>query len=107
MEVLIMIQYLDGGEIASYDGYSFRKDKITGYYLSSKKIGTRRKRLHVYVWEKQNGKVPRGYHVHHVDCNKDNNEIENLALVTSKEHARIHGIEASEETLRKKRETWV
>ena len=44
------ITYKDG--YAYVDGYKFRKDSKTGYYLSSKKIDGRRPRLHVYVWEK-------------------------------------------------------
>lgn len=92
-----MIQYFDNYDLACVDGYSFRRDKKTGYYLSSIKIGDKRMRLHVYVWEKANGKLPKGYSVHHKDKNKRNNEIENLELLTKKEHAELHGRTMSEE----------
>ena len=47
-----MIEYHD--DIAEIDGISFRKDKKSGYYLSSKAIHGKRTRLHIYIWEKYN-----------------------------------------------------
>lgn len=78
------------GDLAFVDGYRFRKDKKSGYYLSSKKIGTSRIRLHRYMWEKYHGKIPKGFEVHHIDENKDNNEIENFELLTKKKHLLWH-----------------
>lgn len=46
--------------------------------------------VHVLEWEKNNGKKPQGYDIHHIDRNKKNWNIENLELVTKKDHARIH-----------------
>jgi len=46
------------------------------------------KRLHRVVWEHHNGKVPKGYHVHHVDGDTFNNEISNLNLVRGTLHLR-------------------
>lgn len=46
--------------------------------------------LHNHVWEKHNGKMPKGYEIHHIDNNKLNNNIDNLMLVTPSEHAKIH-----------------
>lgn len=34
--------------------------------------------------------IPLGFDVHHIDGNKDNNEIENMQLLTEKEHIKIH-----------------
>ena len=43
------------------------------------------------VWEKYwREKVPKGYLIHHVDWNMENNDICNLALVTYGFHVRIH-----------------
>ena len=62
-----------------YDGLKFCRDDKTGYYLNS----TIRKRLHRYVWEKERGEIPEGYHIHHIDKNKANNDISNLALISA------------------------
>lgn len=87
-----MVQYFDGGDLACFDGLSFRKDKRTGYFLNAKT----HKRLHVYVWEHFNGEVPKGFHVHHKDMNKGNNEIDNLEILSAKEHEKLHGSLISE-----------
>ena len=89
---------------AIVDGYKFNKDKQTGYYLSTNKINGRRQRLHRYIYEKYYGKIPKGYDVHHIDHNKDNNDISNLKLVTAKEHKEIHARELTEEQRNKMRE---
>jgi len=72
-----------------FNGYKFIKDKKTGYYLSGN-IDGKRYRLHRYVWEYYNGIIPKGYDIHHKDHNKDNNNIDNLELLTKKEHIEIH-----------------
>lgn len=95
-----MIQYIENTNLAYCDGYKFRKDKNTGYWLCS----TLHKRLHIYIYEKYNGKIPKGYEVHHIDHNKDNNEIDNLKLLTRKEHNKIHKEEMSEEEKQKRRD---
>lgn len=92
-----MIEYFDDGDLACFDGLSFRRDKRTGYYLNAKT----HKRLHVYVWEYYNGKVPKGCHIHHVDFDKRNNEISNLKLIEKKEHAKLHGNSWDDERLLK------
>lgn len=78
-------------DVAIVDGYKFRKDKKSGYYLSTKKIGTSRIRLHRYMWQKYYGEIPKGFEIHHKDENKDNNEIENLELLTKDKHLAWHG----------------
>lgn len=35
-------------------------------------------------------RVLKGYAIHHIDGNKKNNNITNLALITSSEHSKIH-----------------
>lgn len=74
-----------------YDGIRFYPDQ-RGYWMAKKGPRTERPiRLHVYVWEKFNGPVPKGFHVHHKDRNKDNNEIKNLELMHRTEHLILHG----------------
>lgn len=88
-----MIRYIDNGDVAVFDNLNFRKDKKTGYYLNAKT----HKRLHVYVWEHYNGKVPKGCDIHHKDFNKDNNSIDNLALMDRGKHHSLHGKSWTEE----------
>lgn len=71
-----------------FDGIRFYQDQ-KGYWLGH--VNGKRKRLHVYVWEKHNGEIPKGYHVHHIDFNTDNNEIENLQLLEERGHLSLHG----------------
>lgn len=85
------IQYADDMDIAIFDGKTFRRDKKTGYYLSSKSVKNgKRQRLHIYVWEKYNGDIPEGFHIHHKDFDKTNNEINNLIALSKAEHLSIH-----------------
>lgn len=39
------------------------------------------KRIHVLVAEHFIGKIPKGYHVHHKDGNKQNNVVTNLEII--------------------------
>ena len=68
------------------DGYKFTKTGNKKYHYNS----TLRKYLHQYIWEKENGSIPKGYEIHHIDQNTDNNSIENLCLLSIKEHQEIH-----------------
>lgn len=45
---------------------------------------------HKYLWEKENGKTPKGYIIHHKDKNKLNNSLNNFELLTRSEHAKLH-----------------
>lgn len=60
-----------------------------GYYtLSSKEYY--KKLLHRVIWEDNYGEIPKGYVVHHKDEDKLNNDIENLELMSLKEHGSMH-----------------
>lgn len=76
-----------------FNGLKFTRDDKTGYYLDS----TIRKRIHIYVWEFYNGKVPDGCEIHHKDLNKSNNDISNLQCLTVSEHKKIHADLLTEE----------
>ena len=47
--------------------------------------------MHRYVWQKHNGYIADGMHVHHIDGDKSNNRIENLELLTASDHSTHHG----------------
>lgn len=80
-----------------FNGLRFTRDDSTGYYLcATKNKDGKRQRMHIYVWEHYNGKVPDGYHVHHMDKDKSNNNINNLELLTEFEHLSLHGRERAD-----------
>ena len=56
------------------------------------------------MYEQYKGEIPKGYDIHHIDHNKDNNEIENLQLLKSSEHKAIHNKEMTEEHRQKLRD---
>jgi len=43
-----------------------------------------------YIWEKNFGEIPNSLIVHHIDGNKKNDNINNLALMTFTAHNQIH-----------------
>jgi predicted MarR family transcription regulator len=45
---------------------------------------------HRLLWEQTNGPIPKGSVVHHVNHDKRDNRIENLALMTRQEHSAHH-----------------
>jgi hypothetical protein len=69
-----------------------RKQSFNGvnYYLCGNYYQKNGKRLHRVVWEYHNGEIPKGYHVHHKDGNRHNNNISNLELMKAHEHESMH-----------------
>lgn len=49
-----------------------------------------RKRRPVAVWEANRGKIPNGYVVYHLDGNKDNDNINNLAIISRGELVKLN-----------------
>ena len=74
-----------------FDGKKWWRDN-KGYYRRQGLI------LHREIWKKFKGSIPKNYHIHHIDKNKDNNDISNLQCLTASEHLRLHakGAEAKE-----------
>ena len=74
-----------------YDGHRINFSSSSGYptiFVDGKNV-----LLHRYVWEKFNGKIPKGFQVHHKDKNRSNWQIENLELVNNSEHHKFHATE--------------
>lgn len=73
-----------------YRGKKYAVEKETGYLVCT--TGNR-KRLHVAMYEQEILKgeaIPPGYVIHHIDCNKNNNTINNLCCISIEEHEWIH-----------------
>ena len=65
----------------------------TNGYIEQMYHGKRRK-LHLIIWEKANGPIPKGYEIHHINEDKQDNRLENLQMLTKKEHMRLqNGLE--------------
>lgn len=63
------------------------------YYLCGYYYQNNGARLHREVWKYHNGEIPKGYHVHHIDGNRTNNNIDNLSIITQEEHIKHHAKE--------------
>ena len=99
----MIVTYSEDKKHAYFNGETFTKDERTGYYLTTQNNVYHGRRLHRVVWEYYNCPIPRGYHVHHIDHDKGNNDISNLRLMTAKEHREKHGSELSEAEIEWKR----
>ena len=67
-----------------YDGKKFTL-RNHGYY--SLTTGNRCL-MHRYVWEKERGRIPKGFDIHHINEVKADNRIENLECLPKSEHTR-------------------
>lgn len=47
-------------------------------------------KLHRVIWETANGEIPKGYDIHHIDENRQNNSISNLELIPFSTHRSKH-----------------
>lgn len=62
----------------------------TRYYQCGNYFQRRGIRLHRTVWEAANGPIPDGYHVHHIDGDRSNNQLKNLELKLGHDHLSEH-----------------
>ena len=70
-----------------FEGFAVYEDN-KGYkiiWLDGKDV-----KIHVFVWERENGIKPKGYEIHHLDHNKGNYSLDNLELLTISDHRRVH-----------------
>lgn len=72
-----------------FDGIEFYETQ-KGYYLARNPNTGKPIWMHQYVWMYYNGNIPSGYHIHHKDRNRANNDISNLELIESHLHLKKH-----------------
>jgi len=66
-------------------------DRNKYYYISTKINGKwTSKPLHILIYEKYIGKIPKNYIIYHKDFNPNNNNLTNLESVSKINHRRIH-----------------
>ena len=65
-----------------FDGKRFTK--FGNYWRRSRKF------LHRAIWEKANGPIPKGCHVHHKDGDRENNDLGNLEIKDGRRHISDH-----------------
>jgi len=84
--------------------YGNAKKNHNGYYIiTSGKEGNHNKMLHRLIWENHYGKpVPKGYVIHHLNHQKDDNRIQNLQCVEDKLHRKYHNNEDNHPMFNKK-----
>jgi len=46
--------------------------------------------IHRVIWMQQQGEIPKGFMVHHLNGDKKDNRVENLICVSRKDHAKLH-----------------
>lgn len=68
-------------------GKKFYLDKENGYWISTT---CPKVRAHVWVWKHHYGCLKKGFHIHHKDGNKSNNDIENLEMISAHDHLSLH-----------------
>jgi hypothetical protein len=75
-----------------YFGKKFYKQAY-GYWVHRTKDIC--KLAHRWVWENHNGDIPSDMDIHHIDGNKDNNEIENLKMLSRSDHRKEHWVDSN------------
>lgn len=64
----------------------------TGYIFTAVRINNKNYSLykHMLTWQWHNGDIPKGHHIHHINEDKNNNDISNLELQPVRSHMHLH-----------------
>lgn len=77
-------------EKVEVDGITFY-EMDNGYFVGKSERSGKILHLHSYLWKKENGNIPEGYEVHHIDGNRKNNSLDNMVILSKTDHRYIHG----------------
>lgn len=80
--------------VQEYDGKKFTLTNNGYYRLTTNE----RIYLHRYIWEKEVGKIPKGWDIHHKDEDKSHNELSNFECLPKSDHTRKHGFKNNQHT---------
>lgn len=50
----------------------------------------KRSKIHRKIYEEAYGPIQKGFHIHHIDGNRDNNDLSNLVALSPKDHYELH-----------------
>jgi hypothetical protein len=85
---------LSAARIANANATASGVSKKPSGYLEVTRGENKGRGAHVVAMEKALGvRIPAGFVVHHVDEIRDDNDLDNLALMTRAAHARLHALE--------------
>src|SRR3990167_95090 len=71
-----------------------RFTKEEGYKMI--RIGNKYIYEHIWIWQTHKGEIPKGFIIHHINHDKGDNRINNLACMSQSEHMKLHQRERKE-----------
>lgn len=82
------------GNVWSYKKKAFKKLQLNEdgryYFIAWKNYKHKLFKIHRLVYETFIGHIPKGYDVHHIDHNAQNNSLDNLQLLPMHTHRKMH-----------------
>ena len=66
--------------------YNNKMYTISGGYYKNGNAGL----LHRNIYRDYIGEIPKGYIIHHINCNKLDNNLSNLQCMTNSQHMKLH-----------------
>ncbi len=77
---------LQGENNPKWKGGQFQKEE--GYVMI--RMGNKYIYEHILTWKRNNGSIPKGHVIHHINGDKSDNRIENLSCMSQSDHMKLH-----------------